>query len=138
MSRPSPDYPMLPTIPLSAFSDPKKTKTSHVSKVGQREKHHLVKVPLIMWAPFTLFAGINEIKIYIFPFWEKAWLKLVIVSSCFCAFVCRFALFLSAEWGCTLGGKLTPSHFSKMNQSRPDEDFIFFCRRIFLLFFKKI
>lgn len=35
MSRPSPDYPMLPTIPLSAFSDPKKTKTSHVSKVRQ-------------------------------------------------------------------------------------------------------
>lgn len=35
MSRPSPDYPMLPTIPLSAFSDPKKTKTSHVSKVGR-------------------------------------------------------------------------------------------------------
>lgn len=34
VSRPSPDYPMLPTIPLSAFSDPKKTKTSHVSKVG--------------------------------------------------------------------------------------------------------
>uniref|UniRef100_A0A673A7U2 MLLT1 super elongation complex subunit a n=1 Tax=Sphaeramia orbicularis TaxID=375764 RepID=A0A673A7U2_9TELE len=33
VSRPSPDYPMLPTIPLSAFSDPKKTKTSHVSKV---------------------------------------------------------------------------------------------------------
>ncbi|XP_010792562.1 protein ENL-like [Notothenia coriiceps] len=32
VSRPSPDYPMLPTIPLSAFSDPKKTKTSHVSK----------------------------------------------------------------------------------------------------------
>uniref|UniRef100_A0AAY5KEK0 MLLT1 super elongation complex subunit a n=1 Tax=Esox lucius TaxID=8010 RepID=A0AAY5KEK0_ESOLU len=32
MSRPSPDYPMLPTIPLSAFSDPKKTKTSHGSK----------------------------------------------------------------------------------------------------------
>ncbi|KAK7888868.1 hypothetical protein WMY93_024428 [Mugilogobius chulae] len=31
-TRPSPDYPMLPTIPLSAFSDPKKTKTSHVSK----------------------------------------------------------------------------------------------------------
>uniref|UniRef100_A0A3P9M7K0 MLLT1 super elongation complex subunit a n=1 Tax=Oryzias latipes TaxID=8090 RepID=A0A3P9M7K0_ORYLA len=29
VSRPSPDYPMLPTIPLSAFSDPKKTKTSH-------------------------------------------------------------------------------------------------------------
>uniref|UniRef100_A0A8C5A8Z8 MLLT1 super elongation complex subunit n=1 Tax=Gadus morhua TaxID=8049 RepID=A0A8C5A8Z8_GADMO len=34
VSRPSPDYPMLPTIPLSAFSDPKKTKTSHVSKGG--------------------------------------------------------------------------------------------------------
>uniref|UniRef100_A0A3Q2XMU9 MLLT1 super elongation complex subunit a n=1 Tax=Hippocampus comes TaxID=109280 RepID=A0A3Q2XMU9_HIPCM len=34
VSRPSPDYPILPTIPLSAFSDPKKTKTSHVSKVG--------------------------------------------------------------------------------------------------------
>lgn len=34
VSRPSPDYPMLPTIPLSAFSDPKKTKNSHVSKVG--------------------------------------------------------------------------------------------------------
>ncbi|XP_053705599.1 protein ENL isoform X1 [Synchiropus splendidus] len=32
VSRPSPDYPMLPTIPLSAFSDPKKTKASHVSK----------------------------------------------------------------------------------------------------------
>uniref|UniRef100_A0A674BA53 MLLT1 super elongation complex subunit n=1 Tax=Salmo trutta TaxID=8032 RepID=A0A674BA53_SALTR len=32
VSRPSPDYPMLPTIPLSAFSDPKKTKTSHGSK----------------------------------------------------------------------------------------------------------
>ncbi|KAJ3600041.1 hypothetical protein NHX12_033993 [Muraenolepis orangiensis] len=35
VSRPSPDYPMLPTIPLSAFSDPKKTKTSHVSKVAE-------------------------------------------------------------------------------------------------------
>ncbi|XP_069505655.1 protein ENL isoform X2 [Ambystoma mexicanum] len=32
VSRPSPDYPMLPTIPLSAFSDPKKTKPSHGSK----------------------------------------------------------------------------------------------------------
>ncbi|XP_047443633.1 protein ENL isoform X2 [Mugil cephalus] len=32
VSRPSPDYPMLPTIPLSAFSDPKKTKTTHPSK----------------------------------------------------------------------------------------------------------
>ncbi|KAK1801039.1 hypothetical protein P4O66_022654 [Electrophorus voltai] len=33
MSRPSPDYPMLPTIPLSAFSDPKKNKSSQGSKV---------------------------------------------------------------------------------------------------------
>ncbi|KAM9685327.1 uncharacterized protein ACIGJ3_018582 [Trichechus inunguis] len=32
VSRPSPDYPMLPTIPLSAFSDPKKTKPSHGTK----------------------------------------------------------------------------------------------------------
>ncbi|MBN3289162.1 ENL protein, partial [Polypterus senegalus] len=32
VSRPSPDYPILPTIPLSAFSDPKKTKPSHGSK----------------------------------------------------------------------------------------------------------
>ncbi|XP_025024814.1 protein ENL [Python bivittatus] len=32
VSRPSPDYPMLPTIPLSAFSDPKKSKPSHGSK----------------------------------------------------------------------------------------------------------
>ncbi|MGH0143984.1 UNVERIFIED_CONTAM: hypothetical protein FKN15_038914 [Acipenser sinensis] len=32
VTRPSPDYPMLPTIPLSAFSDPKKTKPSHGSK----------------------------------------------------------------------------------------------------------
>ncbi|XP_076582421.1 protein ENL isoform X1 [Chaetodon auriga] len=37
VSRPSPDYPMLPTIPLSAFSDPKKTKTSHVSKEPNKE-----------------------------------------------------------------------------------------------------
>lgn len=37
MSRPSPDYPMLPTIPLSAFSDPKKTKPSHGSKVSEVE-----------------------------------------------------------------------------------------------------
>ncbi|KAM9762879.1 protein ENL isoform 2-T2 [Menidia menidia] len=37
VSRPSPDYPMLPTIPLSAFSDPKKTKTSHVSKEPSKE-----------------------------------------------------------------------------------------------------
>ncbi|KAM6921906.1 protein ENL [Xenentodon cancila] len=37
VSRPSPDYPMLPTIPLSAFSDPKKTKTSHISKEPSKE-----------------------------------------------------------------------------------------------------
>lgn len=37
MSRPSPDYPMLPTIPLSAFSDPKKNKPSHGSKVSEVE-----------------------------------------------------------------------------------------------------
>ncbi|KAJ7992960.1 hypothetical protein DPEC_G00267490 [Dallia pectoralis] len=37
MSRPSPDYPMLPTIPLSAFSDPKKTKSSHGSKEPSKE-----------------------------------------------------------------------------------------------------
>uniref|UniRef100_H3AU33 MLLT1 super elongation complex subunit n=1 Tax=Latimeria chalumnae TaxID=7897 RepID=H3AU33_LATCH len=38
-SRPSPDYPMLPTIPLSAFSDPKKTKPSHGSKMYNRHTH---------------------------------------------------------------------------------------------------
>ncbi|NXD29445.1 ENL protein, partial [Spelaeornis formosus] len=37
VSRPSPDYPMLPTIPLSAFSDPKKTKPSHGSKDANKE-----------------------------------------------------------------------------------------------------
>ncbi|XP_030322111.1 protein ENL isoform X2 [Calypte anna] len=37
VSRPSPDYPMLPTIPLSAFSDPKKTKPSHGSKDATKE-----------------------------------------------------------------------------------------------------
>ncbi|XP_062823050.1 protein ENL-like [Anolis carolinensis] len=37
VSRPSPDYPMLPTIPLSAFSDPKKTKPSHGSKKANRD-----------------------------------------------------------------------------------------------------
>lgn len=42
VSRPSPDYPILPTIPLSAFSDPKKTKTAHVSKVGYAAKTLLV------------------------------------------------------------------------------------------------
>ncbi|XP_062411565.1 protein ENL isoform X2 [Sardina pilchardus] len=36
VSRPSPDYPMLPTIPLSAFSDPKKIKT-HGSKDPSKE-----------------------------------------------------------------------------------------------------
>ncbi|XP_026125399.1 protein ENL-like isoform X1 [Carassius auratus] len=35
--RPSPDYPMLPTIPLSAFSDPKKIKTSQGSKEPSKE-----------------------------------------------------------------------------------------------------
>nr|DBA28598.1 TPA: hypothetical protein GDO54_008927 [Pyxicephalus adspersus] len=38
VSRPSPDYPMLPTIPLSAFSDPKKAKpSSHASKESSKE-----------------------------------------------------------------------------------------------------
>lgn len=37
VSRPSPDYPMLPTIPLSAFSDPKKTKPSHGCKDANKE-----------------------------------------------------------------------------------------------------
>ncbi|XP_048687149.1 protein ENL isoform X4 [Caretta caretta] len=37
VSRPSPDYPMLPTIPLSAFSDPKKTKPSHGSKDANKD-----------------------------------------------------------------------------------------------------
>ncbi|XP_058137981.1 protein ENL isoform X2 [Dasypus novemcinctus] len=37
VSRPSPDYPMLPTIPLSAFSDPKKTKPPHGSKDANKE-----------------------------------------------------------------------------------------------------
>ncbi|XP_042198715.1 protein ENL [Callorhinchus milii] len=40
-SRPSPDYPMLPTIPLSAFSDPKKSKPSHGSKDTNRESKSL-------------------------------------------------------------------------------------------------
>ncbi|KAJ7308194.1 hypothetical protein JRQ81_008712 [Phrynocephalus forsythii] len=39
VSRPSPDYPMLPTIPLSAFSDPKRTKPSHGSKVNLPDHH---------------------------------------------------------------------------------------------------
>lgn len=37
VSRPSPDYPMLPTIPLSAFSDPKKTRPAHSAKDASRE-----------------------------------------------------------------------------------------------------
>ncbi|XP_051759176.1 protein ENL isoform X1 [Ctenopharyngodon idella] len=37
LPRPSPDYPMLPTIPLSAFSDPKKSKTSQGSKEPSKE-----------------------------------------------------------------------------------------------------
>lgn len=47
VSRPSPDYPMLPTIPLSAFSDPKKTKPSHGSKVSEAEG----PVPWEHWGP---------------------------------------------------------------------------------------
>ncbi|KAL4608364.1 protein ENL isoform X4 [Arapaima gigas] len=35
--RPGSDYPMLPTIPLSAFSDPKKTKPTHGSKEPSKE-----------------------------------------------------------------------------------------------------
>ncbi|XP_051950381.1 protein ENL isoform X2 [Xyrauchen texanus] len=35
--KPSPDYPMLPTIPLSFFSDPKKSKTSQGSKEPSKE-----------------------------------------------------------------------------------------------------
>lgn len=34
MPRPNPDYPILPSIPLSAFSDPKKIKSSHAVKVS--------------------------------------------------------------------------------------------------------
>ncbi|KAE8631910.1 hypothetical protein XENTR_v10001355 [Xenopus tropicalis] len=43
VSRPSPDYPMLPTIPLSAFSDPKKTKPSHGSKDGNKDSGKISK-----------------------------------------------------------------------------------------------
>lgn len=46
MSRPSPDYPMLPTIPLSAFSDPKKNKPSHGSKVSEVEGQRCGAWPL--------------------------------------------------------------------------------------------
>lgn len=37
MPKPSPDYPMLPTIPLSAFSDPKKIKSSHAVKEASKD-----------------------------------------------------------------------------------------------------
>ncbi|XP_042574102.1 protein ENL-like isoform X2 [Cyprinus carpio] len=37
MPRPSPDYPILPTIPLSAFSDPKKIKSSHAVKESSKD-----------------------------------------------------------------------------------------------------
>ncbi|XP_037679837.1 protein ENL isoform X1 [Choloepus didactylus] len=43
VSRPSPDYPMLPTIPLSAFSDPKKTKPPHGSKDANKESTKAAK-----------------------------------------------------------------------------------------------
>ncbi|KAM4708329.1 protein ENL [Discoglossus pictus] len=43
VSRPSPDYPMLPTIPLSAFSDPKKAKPSHGSKDGNKDSSKVSK-----------------------------------------------------------------------------------------------
>ncbi|XP_051554495.1 protein ENL-like isoform X1 [Myxocyprinus asiaticus] len=37
MPKPSPDYPMLPTIPLSAFSDPKKIKSSLAVKEASKD-----------------------------------------------------------------------------------------------------
>ncbi|KAM9329650.1 protein ENL [Gastrophryne carolinensis] len=44
VSRPSPDYPMLPTIPLSAFSDPKKAKpSSHASKDSNKDSSKVSK-----------------------------------------------------------------------------------------------
>ncbi|XP_043946699.1 protein ENL [Protopterus annectens] len=43
VSRPSPDYPMLPTIPLSAFSDPKKSKPTHGSKDASKESSKISK-----------------------------------------------------------------------------------------------
>ncbi|XP_026888336.2 protein ENL isoform X2 [Electrophorus electricus] len=45
VSRPSPDYPMLPTIPLSAFSDPKKNKSSQGSKELIKENSSNSKAP---------------------------------------------------------------------------------------------
>ncbi|KAF7695633.1 hypothetical protein HF521_007356 [Silurus meridionalis] len=44
VSRPSPDYPMLPTIPLSAFSDPKKSKSSQGPKELTKENSGISKV----------------------------------------------------------------------------------------------
>lgn len=81
MSRPSPDYPMLPTIPLSAFSDPKKTKPSHGSKVSEAEgpvtwEHWgpvegpgLSTLPLKSWTfcPWTLSFGIFLLELSVLP-----------------------------------------------------------------------
>lgn len=81
MSRPSPDYPMLPTIPLSAFSDPKKTKPSHGSKVSEVEGpvmwEHCSPVegsglrtpPLQSWAfcPWSLSLGIFLLELSVLP-----------------------------------------------------------------------
>ncbi|XP_060788504.1 protein ENL isoform X8 [Neoarius graeffei] len=45
VSRPSPDYPMLPTIPLSAFSDPKKSKSSQGPKELTKDNTVISKTP---------------------------------------------------------------------------------------------
>ncbi|XP_066500369.1 protein ENL isoform X2 [Hoplias malabaricus] len=45
VSRPSPDYPMLPTIPLSAFSDPKKSKGSQPPKELTKDNSGSTKAP---------------------------------------------------------------------------------------------
>ncbi|XP_036435427.1 protein ENL isoform X2 [Colossoma macropomum] len=45
VSRPSPDYPMLPTIPLSAFSDPKKSKGSQAPKELTKDNSGSTKAP---------------------------------------------------------------------------------------------
>lgn len=55
MPRPSPDYPMLPTIPLSAFSDPKKIKSSHTIKVSNK---------VILWSVSYLNDFQNIFKIF--------------------------------------------------------------------------
>lgn len=106
MSRPSPDYPMLPTIPLSAFSDPKKTKPPHGSKVselagpvmwehwGPAVGPGLRAPPLQSWAfcPWTRSLGIFLLELWppprcslplnqeSRPSWS-AWNSQVIVSS---------------------------------------------------------